>query len=50
VTARVVDRNGWFEVPRNPLSKAGVFLYKGASIQAPDPEATYRISSRSRAI
>lgn len=42
-SARTYDTNGWFEVPRNPLSKAGVFAYRGATIKAPDPNATYMV-------
>lgn len=34
MTARRFDINGWFEVDRNPLSKAGVFPYLGRSIGA----------------
>lgn len=30
------DRNGWFEVKDNPLSKEGVFLYRGNQIILPD--------------
>ena len=33
---REFDKNGWFEVKNNPLSKEGVFQYKGASIRLPD--------------
>lgn len=32
MTARVVDANGWMEVRRNPLSRVGVFPYRGASV------------------
>lgn len=31
-----IDTNGWFEVKDNPLSKEGVFLYRGAQITLPD--------------
>lgn len=31
-----VDTNGWFEVKDNPLSKEGVFLYRGNQIILPD--------------
>lgn len=31
-TQRVEDFNGWFEVARNPISKAGVFPYLGSSL------------------
>lgn len=33
---RDIDTNGWFEVKNNPLSKEGVFLYRGAQITLPD--------------
>jgi hypothetical protein len=32
MTQRVTDVNGWFEVKRNPLSRVGVFPYRGASV------------------
>lgn len=32
MTARVHDGNGWFEIADNPLSRVGVFDYKGSSI------------------
>ncbi|HDL1113825.1 TPA: DUF2213 domain-containing protein [Mannheimia haemolytica] len=31
-----IDTNGWFEVKDNPLSKEGVFLYRGSQIRLPD--------------
>jgi hypothetical protein len=31
-TQRITDSNGWFEVKRNPLSRVGVFPYRGASV------------------
>lgn len=31
-----IDTNGWFEVKDNPLSKEGVFHYRGAQITLPD--------------
>lgn len=34
--ARDQDTNGWFEVKDNPLSKEGVFLYRGNQITLPD--------------
>jgi len=41
---RVADRNGWYEVKDNPLSKVGVFPYLGASIPgAPDPSKIYQV-------
>lgn len=36
MTQRISDANGWYEVKRNPISKAGVFPYLGRSIRAPD--------------
>lgn len=33
---REFDKNGWFEVKDNPLSKEGVFYYRGASIRLAD--------------
>ncbi len=38
-TARVTDINGYYEIPRNPLSKVGVFPYTAKSCQAPGWEA-----------
>ena len=38
MTARLYDLNGWFEVPRNPISKVGVFPYLGRSIGAGGPK------------
>jgi hypothetical protein len=35
-SARVPDINGWYEIPRNPISRVGVFPYSGKSIGAPD--------------
>ena len=48
MTARVTDANGWYEVDRNPISKAGVFPYRGASIDPSgkfglDPNAVYQV-------
>lgn len=41
---RVIDTNGWFERRNNPLSKVGVFLYRGRNLpDAPDPDAMYRV-------
>ena len=39
MTERIPDLNGWFEIPRNPLAKAGVFQYSAKAIQAPGWEA-----------
>lgn len=47
-SARIKDINGWYEVKKNPLSKAGVFPYLGKSID-PDgsmglrPDAIYQV-------
>lgn len=43
MSARIPDNNGWFEIAANPLSKAGVYAYKGSSIRAPDPNKTYQV-------
>lgn len=43
MTARQYDLNGWFEVPRNPLSRVGVFPYLGSSIGAPEPDKIYQV-------
>jgi 8-oxo-dGTP pyrophosphatase MutT (NUDIX family) len=41
---RTFDTNGWFERKANPLSKVGVFTYRGRNIDsAPDPNALYRV-------
>lgn len=40
MTARKADTNGWFEVARNPLSKAGVFPYMGRSLGLTGDAAT----------
>lgn len=43
-SARLVDTNGWFEVRDNPISKAGVFPYKGVQLPgAPDPDKIYGV-------
>jgi hypothetical protein len=49
-TQRIEDFNGWFEVARNPISKAGVFPYLGSSLGADmikqhslDPEKVYMV-------
>lgn len=34
--SKETDQNGWFEVKHNPLSKEGVFLYRGSQIRLPD--------------
>lgn len=50
MTHRIEDFNGWFEVARNPISKAGVFPYLGSSLGADiikeqniDPEKVYMV-------
>lgn len=43
MTQRLYDVNGWFEVPRNPLSKVGVFPYLGRTIGAPEPDRLYMV-------
>jgi hypothetical protein len=42
-TVRKYDLNGWFEIQRNPISKAGVFLYSGKSIPGADPTKFYNV-------
>ena len=43
-SARTLDTNGWYEVAGNPLSKVGVFPYRGSQIPgAPDPDAVYQV-------
>ena len=43
-SARFADANGWIEIPGNPLSKAGIFKYKGRSISPKlDPEKIYNV-------
>lgn len=50
MTHRIEDFNGWFEVARNPISKAGVFPYLGSSLGEDiikenniDPEKVYMV-------
>lgn len=42
-SARIIDTNGWYEVRGNPLSKVGVFPYRGSQIGAPDPDKIYMV-------
>ena len=43
-TARQYDNNGWYEIKRNPLSKAGVFPYLGKNIDPSlEPNQTYMV-------
>jgi uncharacterized protein len=45
MTQRITDVNGWFEVKRNPLSRVGVFPYRGASLglEGPDADRVVRV-------
>lgn len=44
MTQRVIDGNGWMFIPKNPISKAGVFPYLGSEITgAPDPNRVYNV-------
>lgn len=43
MTARIRDINGYYEIPDNPLSKVGVFPYRGSSIGAPEPDKIYMV-------
>lgn len=40
---RQTDINGFWSIPRNPISKVGVFPYLGSEIGAPDPNRVYRV-------
>ncbi len=41
---RDIDTNGWFEVKDNPLSKVGIFDYRGNQLpDAPDPDGMYKV-------
>lgn len=41
---RAIDTNGWPEIKNNPISKVGVFDYRGSQIPgAPDPNKMYRV-------
>ena len=47
-SSRIKDINGWYEVKKNPLSKAGVFPYLGKSIDPTgslglDPQRIYQV-------
>jgi uncharacterized protein len=42
-TQRAYDINGWFEVKRNPISKTGIFPYRGSTIGADDPNRIYMV-------
>lgn len=45
MTQRTVDVNGWFEVKRNPISRVGVFPYRGAQcgLEGADAERIVRV-------
>lgn len=43
MTERIYDKNGWFEIPANPLSRVGVFDYLGKSVGAEDSNAVYKV-------
>lgn len=43
LSSRIYDHNGWMEVRDNPLSKVGVFPYRGSSIGAPEPDRIYMV-------
>lgn len=43
MSARITDSNGWYTIPNNPISKAGVFPYKGSLIGASDPSKIYNV-------
>lgn len=40
---RIYDLNNWFEIPKNPISKVGVFPYLGSTIGAPEPDKIYMV-------
>lgn len=42
-SARRLDANGWYEIKRNPISKAGVFPYLGKHIPGSDPTVIYQV-------
>ncbi len=42
-SARIPDANGWYEIKANPLSRVGVYPYRGSSIKAPNPDALYQV-------
>jgi hypothetical protein len=42
-SARQLDNNGWIEIRNNPISKIGVFEYRGSSIGGQDPNKIYKV-------
>jgi hypothetical protein len=43
MSARIPDRNGWYEIKGNPISRVGVFDYLGSSCNGPDADRMYRV-------
>lgn len=43
MSQRIYDNNGWLYIPKNPISKAGVFPYLGSEIGAPEPTRVYNV-------
>lgn len=43
MSQRIYDSNGWLYIPKNPISKAGVFPYLGSEIGAPEPTRIYNV-------
>ena len=43
MSKRIYDENGWLYIPKNPISKAGVFPYLGSEIGAPEPTRVYNV-------
>lgn len=43
MSKRIYDENGWLFIPKNPISKAGVFPYLGSEIGAPEPTRVYNV-------
>ena len=43
MTKRIIDSNGFVEIPDNPLSKIGIYDYLGSEIGAPEPGRMYKV-------
>lgn len=43
MSKRIYDNNGWLYIPKNPISKAGVFPYLGSEIGAPETTRIYNV-------
>lgn len=43
MTKRLIDSNGFIEIPDNPLSKVGIYDYLGSEIGAPEPGRMYKV-------